>query len=124
DLIIREQAERDSEIARINAERELEVMITQLDVSNKMIAKYLKSKRLKRPGIQLNKERSKKLKTVEASARINAERELEVMITQLDVSNKMIAKYLSEYEQAAVGLSHDEKFELINELLMYQRHLA
>nr|GEZ84791.1 hypothetical protein [Tanacetum cinerariifolium] len=44
--------------------------------------------------------------------------------TRLDRSNKMIAKYLSEYEQAAVGLSHDKKVELINELLMYQRHLA
>nr|GEY33078.1 hypothetical protein [Tanacetum cinerariifolium] len=28
---------------------------------------------------------------------------------ELDMSNEMIAKYLSEYEQAAVGLSHDEK---------------
>nr|GEX68451.1 hypothetical protein [Tanacetum cinerariifolium] len=36
----------------------------------------------------------------------------------------MLRKNLSEYEQAAVGLSHDEKVELINELLMYQRHLA
>nr|GEU29556.1 hypothetical protein [Tanacetum cinerariifolium] len=38
--------------------------------------------------------------------------------------NKMVAKYLSEYEQAKAGLSHDEKVELIDELLMYQRHLA
>nr|GEX04953.1 hypothetical protein [Tanacetum cinerariifolium] len=36
----------------------------------------------------------------------------------------MVAKYLSEYEQAEAGLSHDEKAELINKLLMYQRHLA
>nr|GEX74584.1 hypothetical protein [Tanacetum cinerariifolium]GEY44270.1 hypothetical protein [Tanacetum cinerariifolium] len=42
-------------------------------------------------------------------ARIHAERELEVMIAQLDRSNEMIAKYLSEYEQATVGLSRDEK---------------
>nr|GFC81208.1 hypothetical protein [Tanacetum cinerariifolium] len=56
--------------------------------------------------------------------RIHAERELEVMIVQLDRSNEMITKYLSEYEQATVGFSHDEKVELINELLMYQRHLA
>nr|GEU67749.1 putative reverse transcriptase domain-containing protein [Tanacetum cinerariifolium] len=104
DLIIKEQAERDSEIARIHAKRELEVIIAPLDRSNEMIAKYLSeyeqaavglshnekieekfipvwekmqdfvpinsklgSERLKRPGIQLDKERSKKLKTAEAS---------------------------------------------------------
>nr|GEV48317.1 hypothetical protein [Tanacetum cinerariifolium] len=57
-------------------------------------------------------------------ARIHAEKELEIMTAELDRSNEMIAKYLSEYEQAAIGLSHDEKVELINELIMYQRHLA
>nr|GEV10755.1 hypothetical protein [Tanacetum cinerariifolium] len=57
-------------------------------------------------------------------ARIHAERELKVMIAHHDRSNEMIAKYLSGYEQAAVGLSHDEKVELINGLLTYQRHLA
>nr|GEZ25636.1 hypothetical protein [Tanacetum cinerariifolium]GEZ25641.1 hypothetical protein [Tanacetum cinerariifolium] len=57
-------------------------------------------------------------------ARIHVERELERMIAELDSSNEMIAKYLSEYEQAAVGLSHNEMVELINELLEYQRHLA
>nr|GEY52402.1 hypothetical protein [Tanacetum cinerariifolium] len=43
---------------------------------------------------------------------------------KLDRSNEMVAKYLSEYEQAEARLSHDEKAELIDELLMYQRHLA
>nr|GEW29814.1 hypothetical protein [Tanacetum cinerariifolium] len=57
-------------------------------------------------------------------ARIHAEKELEMMIEELNRSNKMVAKYLSEYEQATVGLSHDEKVEFINELLMCQRHLA
>nr|GEV30842.1 putative ribonuclease H-like domain-containing protein [Tanacetum cinerariifolium] len=57
-------------------------------------------------------------------ARIYVERELEMMIAELDMSNGMVAKYLSEYEQAEAGLSHDEKVELIDELLMYQRHLA
>nr|GEY35541.1 hypothetical protein [Tanacetum cinerariifolium] len=57
-------------------------------------------------------------------ARIHAERELEMMIAELDRSNEMVAKYLSEYEQAEARLSHDEKAELIDELLMYQRHLA
>nr|GEV11565.1 probable acyl-activating enzyme 6 [Tanacetum cinerariifolium] len=39
-------------------------------------------------------------------------------------SNKIVAKYLSKYKQAEAGLSHDEKVELIDELLMYQRNLA
>nr|GEU75666.1 putative ribonuclease H-like domain-containing protein [Tanacetum cinerariifolium] len=42
-------------------------------------------------------------------ARIHAEKELEMMVAELDRSIEMIAKYLSEYEQAGVGLSHDEK---------------
>nr|GEU74020.1 hypothetical protein [Tanacetum cinerariifolium] len=42
DQIIREQAERDSEIAKIHAERELKMMIAKLDRSNKIVAKYLK----------------------------------------------------------------------------------
>nr|GEX89550.1 hypothetical protein [Tanacetum cinerariifolium] len=62
-----EQVERDSKIARIHAEKELEMMIAELDRSNEMIEKYLKSEILKRPGIQLDKERIKKLKTAEAS---------------------------------------------------------
>nr|GFC22779.1 hypothetical protein [Tanacetum cinerariifolium] len=36
----------------------------------------------------------------------------------------MVGKYLSEYEQAEARLSRDEKVELIDELLMYQRNLA
>nr|GEW44364.1 hypothetical protein [Tanacetum cinerariifolium] len=59
-----------------------------------------------------------------AIARIHAEKELEMMIIEIDRSNEMVAKYLSEYEQVEAGLSHDVKVELINELLMYQRHLA
>nr|GEZ21882.1 hypothetical protein [Tanacetum cinerariifolium] len=46
-------------------------------------------------------------------ARIHVERELNMMIAELDRSNEMVAKYLSEYEQAEAGLSHDEKVELI-----------
>nr|GEX30206.1 hypothetical protein [Tanacetum cinerariifolium] len=57
-------------------------------------------------------------------AMTHAERELEMMIAKLDRSNEMVAKYLSKYEEAEVGLLHDEKVELIDELLMYQRHLA
>nr|GEW96028.1 hypothetical protein [Tanacetum cinerariifolium] len=39
----KEQAEGDSEIARIHVERELEMMIAELDRSNEMVAKYLNS---------------------------------------------------------------------------------
>nr|GEW70788.1 hypothetical protein [Tanacetum cinerariifolium] len=134
DQIIREQAKKDSNIARIHAKKELEMMIVELDRSNEMVAKHLaqikkyqaqqnkparkterrnfymsilrsnagwkdkdskgmtfeqieekfipvwekmqdfvpmdsklESKRLKRPGIQLDKERIKKLKTAKAS---------------------------------------------------------
>nr|GEV48487.1 hypothetical protein [Tanacetum cinerariifolium] len=45
-------------------------------------------------------------------AMIHAERELEMMIAELDRRNKIVAKYLSEYEQAEVELSHDEKLEI------------
>nr|GEX19400.1 hypothetical protein [Tanacetum cinerariifolium] len=51
-------------------------------------------------------------------------RELEMMIAELDRSNEIVAKYFSKYEKAEAGLSHDEKIELIDELLMYQRNLA
>nr|GEV93342.1 hypothetical protein [Tanacetum cinerariifolium] len=36
-------------------------------------------------------------------------KELEMMIAELDRRNEMVAKYLSEYEQAEARLSHDEK---------------
>nr|GEX78246.1 hypothetical protein [Tanacetum cinerariifolium] len=55
--------------------------------------------------------------------RIHAKRDLNMIIAELDRSNKIVAKYLSEYKQAEAGSSHDEKVVLINELLMYQRHL-
>nr|GFB09245.1 hypothetical protein [Tanacetum cinerariifolium] len=51
-------------------------------------------------------------------AKIHAGRELEMMIAKLDRSNEMVAKYLSEYEQAEAGLLHDENVENINELLI------
>nr|GEW83904.1 hypothetical protein [Tanacetum cinerariifolium] len=43
---------------------------------------------------------------------------------RLDRSNEIVAKYLSVYEQAEAGLLHDEKVELINELILYQMNLA
>nr|GEW32509.1 hypothetical protein [Tanacetum cinerariifolium] len=60
----------------------------------------------------------------EQPSKEKAERELKMMIAELYKSNEMVAKYLSEYEQAKPGLSHDENVELVDELLMYQRHLA
>nr|GFC91184.1 hypothetical protein [Tanacetum cinerariifolium] len=41
DQIIREQAERDSEIVKIHAERELVMMIAKLNRSNEIVEKYL-----------------------------------------------------------------------------------
>nr|GEZ43771.1 hypothetical protein [Tanacetum cinerariifolium]GFD34560.1 hypothetical protein [Tanacetum cinerariifolium] len=42
-------------------------------------------------------------------ARIHVEKELEMVIVELDRSNEIVAKYLSEYEQSKAGLSHDDK---------------
>nr|GEZ89079.1 hypothetical protein [Tanacetum cinerariifolium] len=57
-------------------------------------------------------------------ARLHAEEELKMMIEGLDRSNKVIAKHLQEYEQAAADLSVGEKLELISELVKYQDHCA
>ncbi|GJS70250.1 hypothetical protein Tco_0703091 [Tanacetum coccineum] len=57
-------------------------------------------------------------------ARIQAEEELGSMIAGLNRGNELIAKYLSEYEQAESGLSLEEKMELINELVKYQKNIA
>ncbi|GJV67907.1 putative ribonuclease H-like domain-containing protein [Tanacetum coccineum] len=56
--------------------------------------------------------------------RIHAQQELDMMIVELDRSNEMVAKHLSEYEQAEAELSHNEKVELINELHKYQKDLS
>nr|GEW83389.1 hypothetical protein [Tanacetum cinerariifolium] len=82
------------------------------------------SKKDKGNGKMTEPEQPKQAKRDSEIARIYVEKELEMMIAELDRSNEIVAKYLSEYEQAEAGLSHDEKVELINELLMYQRHLA
>ncbi|GJU53073.1 MAK10-like protein [Tanacetum coccineum] len=52
------------------------------------------------------------------------ENELRMMIVELDRSNELIAKYMTEYEQAEADLSLEEKMELITELIKYQRNLA
>nr|GEU72945.1 hypothetical protein [Tanacetum cinerariifolium] len=57
-------------------------------------------------------------------ARIYAEEELKMMIEGLDRSNEVIAKHLSEYEQAEADLSVGEKIELISKLVKYQDHRA
>nr|GEW10804.1 hypothetical protein [Tanacetum cinerariifolium] len=56
--------------------------------------------------------------------RIHAKEELQMLIDSLDRSNKMIAKYLQEYEQFAEDLSIREKIDIINELVKYQDHYA
>nr|GEX68124.1 hypothetical protein [Tanacetum cinerariifolium] len=82
------------------------------------------SKRDKGKGKMIEPEQPSKKKVLEQITKIHVERELKMMIAELDRINEMVAKYLSEYEQAEAGLSHDEKVELIDEQLMYQRHLA
>nr|GEU42030.1 hypothetical protein [Tanacetum cinerariifolium] len=57
-------------------------------------------------------------------ARIHAEEEVKLMIEGHDRSNEVIAKNLSEYEQAEANLSVGEKIELISELDKDQDHRA
>ncbi|GJU94179.1 putative ribonuclease H-like domain-containing protein [Tanacetum coccineum] len=57
-------------------------------------------------------------------AKIHTEEELKMMIVELDRSNEVIAKHMSEYEQAEDDLSLEEKMELITELINYQRDFA
>ncbi|GKC17811.1 hypothetical protein Tco_1014593, partial [Tanacetum coccineum] len=56
-------------------------------------------------------------------ARAQAEKELRMMIAELDRINELIVKYMTEYEQAEADLSLEEKMELITKLIMYQRNL-
>ncbi|GJS19010.1 hypothetical protein Tco_0413482 [Tanacetum coccineum] len=57
-------------------------------------------------------------------ARIQAEEELRLMIDELDRSSEVVNKHMAEYEQAEQDLSLEEKTELINELIKYQKDLA
>nr|GEW09685.1 hypothetical protein [Tanacetum cinerariifolium] len=71
-----------------------------------------------------NQRLSEKLVRDYEIARLYAEEELKIMIEVLDMSNEVIAKHLSEYEQAEADLSVGEKIELISELVKYQDHRA
>nr|GEY68830.1 hypothetical protein [Tanacetum cinerariifolium] len=71
-----------------------------------------------------NKRLSEQLARDYEIARLYAEEELNIMIEGLDRSNEVIAKHLSEYEQAKADLSVGEKIELIRELVKYQDHRA
>ncbi|GKA09660.1 hypothetical protein Tco_0688991 [Tanacetum coccineum] len=95
-----------------------------ISVNIPSISKEDKGKGLKKDSEQKPKTAQEQAERDSEIAMIHAERELEMMIAELDRSNEMVAKYLSEYEQAEAELSHDEKVELINELLEYQRNLA
>nr|GEU68582.1 hypothetical protein [Tanacetum cinerariifolium] len=57
-------------------------------------------------------------------ARIHAKEELKLTIEGLDRSNEVIAKHLSEYEQAKADLFVGEKIELISELVKYKDFLV
>nr|GEW87871.1 hypothetical protein [Tanacetum cinerariifolium] len=65
-----------------------------------------------------NQRLSEKLARDFEIARLHAKEELKIMIKGLDRSNEVIAKHLSEYEQAEADLSIGEKIELINFVLM------
>ncbi|GJS25730.1 hypothetical protein Tco_0939270 [Tanacetum coccineum] len=52
------------------------------------------------------------------------ERELRIMIVELDRNNELIAKYINKYDQAEADLSLEEKMGLITKLIKYQRNLA
>nr|GEY33767.1 hypothetical protein [Tanacetum cinerariifolium] len=52
-------------------------------------------------------------------ARIHTKEELKIMIEGLDRTNEVIAKHLSEYEQAEADLSVGEKIELIKQKEFY-----
>ncbi|GJV88760.1 hypothetical protein Tco_1532698 [Tanacetum coccineum] len=69
---------------------------------------------------QLIREQGKKDAEI---ARAQAEKELGMMIAELDRSNELISKYMNKYEQAE-ALSLVEKMELINKLIKYQWNLA
>nr|GEZ58454.1 hypothetical protein [Tanacetum cinerariifolium] len=57
-------------------------------------------------------------------ARIHPEKELQMMINCLDMSNETVLKYLQEYEKFAEDLSIGERVELINNLIKYQENYA
>ncbi|GJQ97671.1 reverse transcriptase domain-containing protein [Tanacetum coccineum] len=57
-------------------------------------------------------------------ARAQAEKELGMMIAELNRSNELIAKYMTWYKQAEANLPLEEKMELITELIKYQRNLV
>nr|GEW55265.1 hypothetical protein [Tanacetum cinerariifolium] len=89
-----------------------------ISINISSISKQDKGKRKMKESDQPSKEKDLEQMSVQLA------RHLEVKFAELDRSNEMVANYLSEYEQAKARLSHDEKVELINELLMYQRNLA
>nr|GEX14549.1 hypothetical protein [Tanacetum cinerariifolium] len=130
DLIIIEQAKRDSDIAMIHAEKELKMMIAELDRSNKMVAKYLseykqaevglshdeKLESEKRSGIQLDKERIKMLKTTEASVE-------ELYIEALQVKYPIIDwEIYSEGQRKCWKIirvrNHIEVYQIFEDMLM------
>nr|GEZ69402.1 hypothetical protein [Tanacetum cinerariifolium] len=61
---------------------------------------------------------------IDAQVAREMEEEFAREIKGFDMSNEVIAKHLSEYEQAEADLSVGEKIELISELVWYQDHRA
>nr|GEY09707.1 hypothetical protein [Tanacetum cinerariifolium] len=72
-----------------------------------------------------DKGKEKVIKTeVPKKRKLQEQIDAQIMIEGLDRSNEVIAKHLSEYEQAKADLSVGEKIELISELMKYQDHRA
>nr|GFC23441.1 hypothetical protein [Tanacetum cinerariifolium] len=71
DMRMNEQIARDAEVARIHAEEEIQGMINSLDKSNETVEDFIpmgskeEGERLKRKGINLEKEQVKKQKSSE-----------------------------------------------------------
>nr|GEU92292.1 putative ribonuclease H-like domain-containing protein [Tanacetum cinerariifolium] len=65
-----------------------------------------------------NQRLSEQLARDSKMARLYAEEELKIMIEGLDRSNEVIAKHISEYEQAEADLSVGEKIELIEKFIL------
>ncbi|GKC81699.1 hypothetical protein Tco_1137416 [Tanacetum coccineum] len=60
----------------------------------------------------------------EELARIQTEEYLRQMIEELDRSNEMVNKHMTEYEEAEKNLTLEEKIDLITVLLNYQKNMV
>ncbi|GKA40556.1 hypothetical protein Tco_0733149 [Tanacetum coccineum] len=89
------------------------------DLRSEQLARELAEK------FELEDERRKEQFAIdERIARIEAERELQAMIKDLDRSDEAVNKHMEEYEQHQEDLLLEEKIELIQVLLDYQQRMS